>query len=1433
MSAAVSFAAVLSAAEEVRFFRNGTEPDICTGFARTVSCAPESSPTLASVTWDDKLLTVEVTAVIQDGRKPVLPPRSGAGANEVPGPFKGDCLEFFVQPDPSKADYYHFAAGPSGLLYAAKGRNTFWKHNAKVSLENEDEYWKVTWRIPWQDLGIKPVDNMKMKFNICRNYRKDNKVESYCFAALEIPGFHNPDAWRTGVLKRKAAKAVVWETVRAKKNLLANPEFDEVKNGKVTGWSLGKGAERVENMALSNEWIIRCSGKAYGALSQVPELVPGRDYTLHVRARKVGENTMMGIILLWRRDDGRMIEKQIVWKAPLTDDYREYRYSFTAPENPNRLIFYRLNPSKDGTDAVDYAGIHLYEGKSDPFEVRPFAFFRIGMKRPIPGTGPVRPDNPYGMRPEKMRVLAICRSLRFTQDVVELMKGLNVQCDRMAVTGTHWDFTPDIYFSDGDNRAVMKNIMNNKYDLYMVSESTALRLGPELQKILKKNVESGAGIWFNNSTPQPLFGLKTAGEGRAALGKGRILRTASGEEFEFIKPEPSCETERLSRLGDVMRMLYQTAGKKELIREFKRDAAAGKIFFTAPAGMKYVCTVMDINGKVTANIKGVTSAGKNGIAYTGAGCAGKYFARLRLTGADGRTLDYSSISFTEKGVTITVVPEKKSYTGRGTAGFDIKLGSLSGKVLLKWQICDWSGRILDRGSVDAAPRVHLDIPIDAIETNYAELRLQVFENGKLAAFTKYPFVCRDRDRKRQTADFTMTNWDSSFPTRNYAAQMEYIGMDNGIRPGSGFMNKFAAGFSSGGDDRAWPHMGPRIKPENGVRQPSLADPVLWNKIEKNVRRLDRKEYHYGLTFAGIVDEAGLSSRMWKIDTEEVDCHPLNVQAYRKAMEKKYGTIAAFNAMCGTNYSSFAELGPIFTTKARSRKNFAEFIEWRNYNTDHWISKIRRLRTIMDETDPELPLCLYNSFGPRALDGTDYWKLLTKTGIGFSLEYTSLVRPGRDMPLYDFDEVFRSFRPDMRVWGFIGYAWSYELARFQPWWLALHRYGGLGYFSMTACDAGTLLTLPDCELTQEADALRKGAVDTGLLSGFGKLFLDYQWAPRDIAVLWSHPSLMVSWCLGTEQGCDVLDAGSSYRRWQYARHCVRYLLEELLYQYDFVPPEKLGDLKGRKLLILPYSIALSDKDVENIRKFISAGGTVIADTMPGTYSEIGVPRGRSPFADLKNDPRFIVTGREFNDRDAACRASFAELLKKAGVMPVVSSPQVPRVSGREAMHFVDKNMHIFAVIRNPHRASDKTVQTFKFPVSGHIYDLRSGKYLGSGNQVKQLVMPADTALFGVYPYQVKELTLDVPGTVRGGKDLVCNITAVPSKGKAGRHLFHVEVVPPDGRVRRRIFTRNLSAPDGSAKLVFRMACNDQPGVWKVRATDIMTGKKAEKTFKLTH
>ena len=65
---------------------------------------------------------------------------------------------------------------------------------------------------------------------------------------------------------------------------------------------------------------------------------------------------------------------------------------------------------------------------------------------------------------------------------------------------------------------------------------------------------------------------------------------------------------------------------------------------------------------------------------------------------------------------------------------------------------------------------------------------------------------------------------------------------------------------------------------------------------------------------------------------------------------------------------------------------------------------------------------------------------------------------------------------------------------------------------------------------------------------------------------------------------------------------------------------------------------------------------------------------------------------------------------------------------------------------------------------------------------------------------------------------------------GRQVFHVEFVAPDGSCRFHM-KRNLDSVDGKARFVFRMAQNDMPGKWTLRATDATTSVSAECAFEV--
>jgi len=65
-----------------------------------------------------------------------------------------------------------------------------------------------------------------------------------------------------------------------------------------------------------------------------------------------------------------------------------------------------------------------------------------------------------------------------------------------------------------------------------------------------------------------------------------------------------------------------------------------------------------------------------------------------------------------------------------------------------------------------------------------------------------------------------------------------------------------------------------------------------------------------------------------------------------------------------------------------------------------------------------------------------------------------------------------------------------------------------------------------------------------------------------------------------------------------------VLDDLGLAIRFVatPPVEEGALRGKKVLVLPYSLALSDREVAEIRRFVEDGGLLLADAGTGLFDE---------------------------------------------------------------------------------------------------------------------------------------------------------------------------------------------------------------------------------------
>jgi hypothetical protein len=152
-------------------------------------------------------------------------------------------------------------------------------------------------------------------------------------------------------------------------------------------------------------------------------------------------------------------------------------------------------------------------------------------------------------------------------------------------------------------------------------------------------------------------------------------------------------------------------------------------------------------------------------------------------------------------------------------------------------------------------------------------------------------------------------------------------------------------------------------------------------------------------------------------------------------------------------------------------------------------------------------------------------------------------------------------------------------------------------------------------------------------------------------------------------------------------------------------------------------------------------------------------------------------------------------------------------------------------------------TVTLPVSGHIYDARNGKYIGQGNQFSTRVVTDLAQVFTILQDQAEVMEMDLQPVVSPG-----GTQHVRLRSGSGQQVFRLEVVHPDGSV-LPWYSRNLLAPDGQAEWSFQLAFNDPdrqgqyplpgdkpaaaaPGTpWRIRAINVATGARCEKTFML--
>ena len=1200
-------------------------------------------------------------------------------------------------------------------------------------------------------------------------------------------------------------------------NLIANSDFSEpIKRP----WSVVPGVVRKETAALSGDWVLSALGKNYFIINYMddPNLKweAGEEFTIVIDARSCGKGSNLAIIHRYTKPDGSVGEGTYR-RLELSNEWHEYYVPTVATKAgpPRGFSFFKTDSGEHDT-GVEIRSFKMYRGRISSLDIR--RIVRAGRAYVQKGTEiPVAP-NMYGVAARPLRALVFVRGIQYIREVQHVFAGTGATVHCLSSESR----ASDTFMTDDDPVEVLRMLKSGGYDLYAFARGAAPNVGAEVFKMVEANVRKGASLYFHPvfDAPKPdygLFGPVLASLSDGRYGKGRVTAGVVRKTRED------------ERLYDRSRA-FMTYPRELTVRMGYEGFPYEDVMFAEMAETMYRAAFG------AANAPGGARTDRSEKVY-----AGERHVLEWVRTAGGKTVSFSHSAAPADGPVIGAVAD----TGLEV---EVALSNATVSAELKWRFSDFSGRIFGRGSA-SGPVARLEVPRKKLYTSFGLLELALVDRGRTLDRRNVAVIERDNDRLRMIGDYGAGIWPMKgnytyTDARDMFLQLKSCGFNYSFMPhawGTVYPTGFAAtsSYVIGGE-----YFSGSPTAKDNIRSPVFNTPAARRRIREKALRWAAGNLKWGGMYGAFSDEAALGP-----NGMEVDAHPENIKVYREWMERKYGTIAEYNRRHRTAHKSFEDLGQTLLKDARASGNAAEFIEWRNFNVDRWVEVIREVGDAIKEVDPKVLYSLDNSFGEMSLSGNDYWKLLTRTGLDYSKEYAATTSFGRD-PLQEFDALYRSWRPDMRVWGWTGYGFTSDRELALPWMTALHRQGGFHWFAATYYGIN-LLDLVTGAKTADAAECERSLAASRMLRGLGKTLTDWKWTKNDVAVYYSHDSNIMTYFLGEETLMREMRASTPYGRFQNSRRGLMSLLESVFCQYEFVSQEQVekgfldgGDwsvyrcgrvIEGQppfKVLFMTHIVAMSDREVAAVKAFMKRGGKVVCDILPGEYDELGVKRAKAPF----DEGEMTVTGKNFSDLIADQRKWAVKFLHDAGATFAIESPTVVENLEREGVHYRDGGADVYGVLRKPYHGktaetTDKKADELIFARAGHVYDVREQKYLGRTDRVTAFVPFAEAKVYAVLSEKIDGIVvagLPADGVKRGSA--VSADMQIKSSDLSPAYVLHVDVVPPSGECPAH-FQRNFATKGGRAHLDFPIALNDETGAWTLRVSEPLTGVSAELAFRV--
>ncbi len=543
----------------------------------------------------------------------------------------------------------------------------------------------------------------------------------------------------------------------------------------------------------------------------------------------------------------------------------------------------------------------------------------------------------------------------------------------------------------------------------------------------------------------------------------------------------------------------------------------------------------------------------------------------------------------------------------------IRVGGQVGNIRLEAALIDAFDRVVSRKAIPVAPdgKAQVLLPRKGVLTPQMWVRVRLTEGGLLVDEKKSSrlLVVPDWDRNLEDVELVVAQMDRG--RGDYVEVVRRQLLDFGATGGYYGYSKLLVQTGAKGGGIYWYHRAPYIERKEKylrthnkkylVRVPCLNNPKFAKNIHDTVVKTAAKGTKYAPLSYYVQDEGSLTCYRDEMDL----CFSSHtIKAMREWLKNVYKDIQALNREWGTHWRSWDKVVPMTLAEAREHGNLAPWADHRTFMEITFAGFFRLIRDSVREVDPDGRIRISGCQVSSAYTGMDYWRLHQV------IEYFEAYGGGNQ---FEFHHSFAGPRTVLGTW--IGYGQKGRTSNHKIWDAFFHDIRLFSVFwEYAVLNADFTLSGSAEDMRDTFRELRGSGVSRMLFS-----------AERDntgIAIHYSYPSIHAA------QGLVKLT------RLEKTRQGWLNILQDLGYQQTFVSREQIeaGDLVSRKfkVFIMPMSMALSPREAYEIKRFVKAGGHVIADFQTAIMDDhckqqtkgllddvFGIKR-----YDMRNEPFFI-------------------------------------------------------------------------------------------------------------------------------------------------------------------------------------------------------------------